>query len=152
MFSKNDTETLRCLASQVKEISELPIMDERKKLWTELNDLRSRKPMVLVSPEGAWKEIDKLLELKCADETARGFELTLRRKIYHHEQIGDDSILDGFFNIGWRTSNSGFGVDLKKDVSGVDGGAYKHIAPITNITEGLKKLHFREQKKKFLTE
>jgi hypothetical protein len=144
MFNKNDTETLRKLASRVKEISELPIMSERKKLWTDLNDLRSRKPMVLVSPEGAWKEIDKLLDLKCADETARGFELALRRKIYQHEQIGDDSVIDSFFNIGWRTSNTGFGVDLKNDVSGVEGGAYKHIAPISNIAEGLKKLHFRE--------
>ncbi len=144
MFSRNDTEILRRLASRIREISELPIMREREKLWSELNDLRSRKPMVLVSPEGAWKEIDRLLELKCTDETARGFELSLRRRIYQHEEIGDDSVLDGFFNIGWRTSNTGFGVDLKKDISGVDGGAYKHIAPITNITEGLKKLHFRE--------
>lgn len=144
MFNKNDTEILRRLASRVREISELPIMREREKHWTALNDLRSKKPLVLVSPEGAWKEIDKLLKLKCADETARGFELSLRRKIYHHEQIGDDLVIDNFFNIGWRTLNTGFGVELKNDVSGVDGGAYKHIAPITDITEGLKKLHFRE--------
>jgi len=144
MFSKNDTDTLRRLASRVKEISALPIMREREQLWTDLNDLRSRKPLVLVSPEGAWKEIDRLLELKCTDETARGFELSLRRRIYQHEHICDDWIIDSFFNIGWRTSNTGFGVDLKNDVSGVEGGAYKHIAPISNITEGLKKLHFRE--------
>ena len=66
MFSRNDTETLRRLASRVREISALPIMREREKLWTDLNDLRGRKPLVLVSPEGAWKEIDRLLELKCA--------------------------------------------------------------------------------------
>jgi hypothetical protein len=144
MFSKNDTETLRSLAARVKEISELPLMRERVKDWTALNDLRGTKPMVLVSPEGAWKEIDRLFELKCADETARGFELSFRRKIYQHEQIQDDSVIDSFCNIGWRTSNTGFGVDLKNDISGIDGGAYKHIAPITNISEGLKKLHFRE--------
>ncbi|MFA6291300.1 MAG: hypothetical protein WC637_05925 [Victivallales bacterium] len=144
MFNKNDTETLRRLASRVREISALPIMREREKLWTDLNDLRGKKPLVLVSPEGSWKEIDRLLELKCTDETARGFELSLLRRIYQHEQICDDWIIDSFFNIGWRTSNTGFGVDLKNDVSGVEGGAYKHIPPITNITEGLKKLHFRE--------
>jgi len=144
MFSKSDTEILRKLASRVRKISELPIMREREKHWTDLNDLRSEKPLVLVSPEGAWKEIDKILELKCTDETARGFELALLRKIYQHEQIQDDSVIDSFFNIGWRISNTGFGVDLKNDVSGVDGGAYKHIAPITNISEGLKKLHFRK--------
>jgi hypothetical protein len=114
MFSKNDTETLRSLAARVKEISELPLMRERVKDWTALNDLRGTKPMVLVSPEGAWKEIDRLFELKCADETARGFELSFRRKIYQHEQIQDDSVIDSFCNIGWRTSNTGFGVDLKK--------------------------------------
>lgn len=144
MFSRNDTEILRKLASRAREISELPIMREREKLWTDLNDLRGTKPMVLVSPEGAWKEIDKLFELKCSDKTAREFEHSLKRRIYQHEQICDDSVFDSSFNIGWRTSNNGFGVELKNDVSGVDGGAYKHIPPITNIKEGLKKLHFRE--------
>jgi len=137
-------EILRQLASRVKEISELPVMTERKGQWTALNDLKSEKTMVLVSPEGSWREINKLLPLSCTDEISRSFELQLRQKIYHYEHICDDTVIDSDFDVPFMISDTGYGVELKHKESGVEGGAFKHIAPITDLDRDIEKLHFRE--------
>lgn len=138
-----DLEILRKLASQVKELSELPEMEERKRQWTALNDLNSEKPMILVSPEGAWKEICKHISLSCVDDICRSFELELRKKIYQYEHIGDDWVIDADFDVPFVISHNGFGVDLKQRESGMEGGAYKHIPPVRDLDRDMEKLRFR---------
>ncbi|MFZ2656483.1 MAG: hypothetical protein WAX69_16240 [Victivallales bacterium] len=144
MFSAKDKDVLRKLAARIKGYSALPVMKERENLWTRLNDLDSHKPLVLVSPEGAWIEIDRTIRLECEDKDARNIELGFRRRIYQHEQIEDDSIMDTKFRIGWHLSNDGFGVETKRETTGADRGAFKQVPPITDIDEGLKKLKFRK--------
>ena len=42
-----DTHILRPLAERWMELASLPVMDERKRLWTALKDRRPERPMVL---------------------------------------------------------------------------------------------------------
>ncbi|HCE44435.1 MAG TPA: hypothetical protein DET40_12880 [Lentisphaeria bacterium] len=144
MFSSKDKEVLRKLASRIKGYSALPVMKEREKMWTNLNDLNSHQPLVLVSPEGAWVEINKTLPLECEGEEARNIERSLRCRLYQYEQITDDSVMDASFRIGWHLSHDGFGVEIKHNTPDADRGAFKHVPPITDIDEGLKKLKFRK--------
>lgn len=140
MFSARDRGVLRGLAGRIREISELPIMQERRRRWTDLNDLRGDRPLIWVSPEGAWKEIDRTLVLACDDPDARMEELALRRTLYRYECLGDESVISPYRVCGWHFSTSGYGVDFKYASTNVDGGAYKHIPPITNLAEDLKRL------------
>jgi hypothetical protein len=143
-MNKKDRNVLRRLAARVREIAELPIMAERQRQWCALNDLNSEKAMVLVSPEGAWREIDTLLTLECENGIARGFERNLRRKIYQHEHICDDWVVDADFDIPLQLSDSGYGVERKREVPNAENGAFKHIPPIKDIDRDLGKLRFRK--------
>ncbi|HBC88545.1 MAG TPA: hypothetical protein DCZ94_16480 [Lentisphaeria bacterium] len=144
MFSQKDKNILRKIAAKIKDFSALAVMKEREKQWTSLNGLGSPKPLVLVSPEGAWIEIHKTIPLECEGEEARNVERGLRSKIYQHEQIADDTVMDSRFRIGWHLSNDGFGVEIKHNTPDADRGAFKHVPPIIDIDEGLKKLKFRK--------
>ena len=48
---------LRNLAHQIAEIAELPIMEERRHMWKQHNQLKRVRPMILVFPEGSWREL-----------------------------------------------------------------------------------------------
>ncbi len=143
-MSNKDKEILRQLAAQVKEISEQPVMAERRRQWTALNDLHSEKPLVLVSPEGSWREINTRLPLECENQTERGFEQSLRQKIYQYEHICDDWLIDADFDVPAVINNSGFGVELKRHNSDMETGAFKYIPPITDLDRDMDKLRFRE--------
>ncbi len=43
-----DTEILRRLASELAGYAALPVHEEKARLWQELNDLRSSRPMVWI--------------------------------------------------------------------------------------------------------
>jgi len=140
MFSSHDREILRQLAGRIREISELPIMQERRGQWTAINDLHSERPMILVSPEGSWNEINPTIELTCDDPDARSQELAFRQTIYRYECLGDDSVISPHYICGWHFRSTGYGVELKDASTGIEGGAFKHIPPITDLAEGLKRL------------
>jgi hypothetical protein len=140
----SDKEILRKLSAQVKEVSEKPVMTDRERKWTAINDLKTEGPMILVSPEGSWREINALLPLECEDEIAREFELALRQKIYHHEHICDDWVIDATFDIPIKISDSGYGLELKRETSDMATGAFKYIPPITDLDRDMDKLRFRE--------
>jgi len=140
MFSSHDRDIVRGLAGRIREISELPIMQERRRRWKDLNDLRSDRPLIFVGPEGSWKEIDRTIELACDDPDARMQELEMRQTIYRYECLGDDSVISPYYTCGRYYSASGVGVEFKNASTGVEGGAFKHIPPITNLAEGLKRL------------
>ncbi|MHB9033499.1 MAG: hypothetical protein ACYC6L_10665 [Anaerolineae bacterium] len=66
-----DRVILRDLAKRVKEIAELPIMAERRQKWVQHNRLAPGKPLILVFPEGSWRELLPDSECICADSFAR---------------------------------------------------------------------------------
>jgi hypothetical protein len=144
-ISAHDREVLRGLAGRVAEIAALPVQAERKRLWTDLNGLRSQRPMVLAFPQSAWRELVPEESLRCEDALARSWELTLRKKVYQHEQIRDDFPIDGFFNVRWVVRLGDYGLETRfegKDSLAAGTGSYRWDPPVKR-DEDLDKLHVR---------
>jgi len=89
----NDRDILRRLAGRWMEIAGLPIMDERKRQWTALHDLKQERPMVLFE---TWTIENYIAqdELECEDPGLRWVELTMRWNIRQFEEVGDDIVLE----------------------------------------------------------
>ena len=71
MITHKDKKILRDLAKRVADIAELPIMEQRRYMWKQHNQLKRLRPMILVFPEGSWRELLPQSVLQCEDETAR---------------------------------------------------------------------------------
>jgi hypothetical protein len=140
--SDKDTEVLRRLAEQCYTISQKPVMEERKKLWTRLNDLDGERPMILADPEGAWIELIPTEELQCSDPILREWELRLRKAIFNFENIGDDDVVEPWFDISWDVRIGNHGVEVVKH-QGENRGSYTWDKPLRNLHKDLEKLSFR---------
>jgi hypothetical protein len=57
LFSSRERETLRKLAAKVAEIAARPETNNKKKLWTLHNDLKTTEPLVFIDPENGLNEI-----------------------------------------------------------------------------------------------
>ena len=93
-FTPQDLDTIRDLARRVADIAAEPIQAERADRWRGLNRLDPDRPMVLIFPEGSWRELLPDTELTCTDPTCRGWERDLRRRVYYWEQLQDDNVVD----------------------------------------------------------
>jgi hypothetical protein len=91
----SEKKLLRDLAKEVKDISENPIWDDKRKLWKDKNSLRRVRPLVLASlPDAAWREILPDCGLASGDPALRRIEWDLRKRIYRWKHIADDEIID----------------------------------------------------------
>lgn len=100
MSSSPDHNVLRRLAGRWMELACLPVMSERRRLWTALKDLRPERPMVLFE---TWTLEDYIPEneLQCADPFFREVELLMRRAIRQVEEIGDDILIEPHWRLYW---------------------------------------------------
>lgn len=110
MINAAEKKVIRELAKRVSDLAALPIMDERRQRWFRHNALLKGKPMILVFPEGAWRELVPADSLVCEDVQAREIEWKLRAKIYKQEHIGDDSVAERSWYVSKRISDTGWGV------------------------------------------
>jgi hypothetical protein len=144
-FSRNDVNILRELATRCREISDSDRNTKLKQRWTNLNDLKhDGPPMLLVSPEGAWKEIFATLPIECENKQAKEWERSLRQIIYQHDEIRDDRAYDPVFTVSSKISLSDYGIPFKRSQSDQTGGAYHDEPVLENLNSDLEKLHFRE--------
>ena len=108
----NDRNILRDLAKKVAEIGNHPIQKQKAQMWTRHNDLERLRPLVLVFPEGSWREMLTDRDLKTTDPSARGLEWELRHRIYYWEHMPDDNVIEPVI-ASWvveeDTSRSGYG-------------------------------------------
>jgi hypothetical protein len=139
--SAREREILRSLATRVAEAASLPVQQERTRLWKGMNSLRPGRPMVLAFPEEGWRDLVGEADLQCQDAMLRGWELGLRRQVYHIDHINDDRPIPKVFNVGWVIQRGDYGVVDTKVRSG-ERGAYTWLAPIKSI-EDVRRLHFR---------
>lgn len=143
MIDRNERTILRDLAKLVAEIAALPIMADRKELWRKHHNLQGARPMLLVFPERSWLELIPEESLTCEDAVARGIERGLRQKIYYHENITDDTVIDNSFVVGKAVSDTGWGLAsewIKSDCA-TGAGTFN---PVINSPCDLKKLRFPE--------
>ncbi|MBT3192783.1 MAG: hypothetical protein HN341_09540 [Verrucomicrobia bacterium] len=143
-FSQNDTNVLRDLATRCREIADSEQNLVLKQRWTDLNDLKhSGPPLLLTSPEGAWREIIPTFPVECEGQQARGWECALRKRIYQHDVIKDDAAFDPVFTVGRAVSVGDYGIPFSQSRSEEAQGAYHDEPVLTNLDSDLDKLHFR---------
>jgi len=128
---------LRQLAAKQAEYAHLPVMEERRRTWYDLNDGRTgaRPPFIVETwtfdrdfmPEGI---------LRCASETGMAVERQLLRNVRNHELIDDDKVIPDTFDIGWFVDIDELGVKIEtetvKDAFGVETG-YRFLHPIKDL-------------------
>jgi hypothetical protein len=141
----NDRDVLRRLSARWMELAAQPVMEERKRLWTALKDLRAERPMVLFE---TWSLLNYVSEdeLECEDPTCRGIEHHMRWVLRHAEEVGDDTVVEPVWRVGWQIRGTDYGVPLDaehaQDGEG-DTVAYRYKHPI-RTPEDLSKLRPRE--------
>ncbi len=142
-FSKQEIERLRTLAKRVAEIAALPVQKEKAKLWTAHNDLKTEQPLVFIDVEGGWNELIPSEELECHDSMARVWEMHLLKQIYWQEVLKDDKVIEPWFEVHYSYTDTGWGVELKKE-GGENGGAYAILGAIHDYEKDFPKIHYPE--------
>jgi len=140
-FPPKEVRVLRDLAKQVADVAALPVMAERRAMWKRHNALQRVRPMILVFPEGSWGELLPQSELKCQDEAARRIEWNLRSRLYYHEHLHDDMVIEREWVVGKAIRHTGWGLEPKNIPSTAARGAWK-FDPVLKSSEDLKKLTF----------
>jgi hypothetical protein len=143
MESNRDREILRSLARRIREIAELPEMEERRRRLYALNDLKPERPVVLCFPEGGSGDLVKDSDLECEDRDLRGIEYGFRQAVFAWEHIGDDQVVEPSYNVPWHVSDTGFGVEIPY-THGENRGSYVWDAPVKDIGRDFGKLRHRE--------
>ena len=111
MIQEKDRRVIRDLAKRVAEVASAPIMAQRREMWVRHNRLERVRPMVLVFPEGSWRELLPDSALQCQDGRARGTEWSLRSRLYYSEHIHDDTVIEATWVVQKRVSHSGWGLE-----------------------------------------
>ena len=121
MTNLKDTATLRALAARTAEIAALPVQEEKRALWRQLNALQPSRPMVMID-QVCWNEmdLDGELALRCSDPECRLYEETLRRTLYQWDHFPVDMVVEPFIRVPMAISNPGFGVDVHENISTTD--------------------------------
>ncbi len=140
MFSSNDQAILRQLSQRVHEIAHLPEQQIKRALWRRHTALSHGIPPVFVSPEGSWAELLPESVLRCEDAFARQVEMELRRRIYRHEHIPDDTPIEDDFDL--PVADIGFDIPwgLAAQRRPAAGRGSWHHVPVIEEPEDWKKL------------
>jgi hypothetical protein len=139
-INKKDKEILKGLAAKVSEFASSPAEDEKRKLWTDHNMLKTKRPVVFCDPENGWNEIITEDKIECTGSLARRWEVVLKKEIFWADSIKDDKVIEQYFDIGYTFTDDGWGLDSKVS-GGRDGGSYVWEAPVKNA-EDVTKLHY----------
>ncbi|MCK5806172.1 MAG: hypothetical protein KAI66_25295 [Lentisphaeria bacterium] len=118
---ETERRVLRELGRRKAEIAALPIQEERRRLWTKLNDLASARPMVWAF-EVPWHEMSLGNELEpvCSDPYFRHLEIMLRKELYQWDHMQGDMVVEPDILVMPMMSDTGFGMAEEVDVERTD--------------------------------
>jgi hypothetical protein len=133
-ISSRDRETLRALAERVRALSTRSEEKTKRELWYAHNDLKTTRPLILSDPENGWNEIVTEETLRCEGGLARRWEVVLRKEIFWGERMRDDRPIEPRFYIGYTSTEGGWGIDVSW-VGGKEGGSFKWVAPLKDISD-----------------
>ena len=121
MPSKQDVAIVRGLAARVAEIAALPVQEEKRTLWRQLNALQPQRPMVMID-QVCWNEmnLDEELTLCCVDPECRGWEERLRLILYQWRHFPVDMVVEPFVRVSKAIHNTGFGVAVRQEIAVTD--------------------------------
>jgi hypothetical protein len=121
IVSSKDKDILQELAAKKAEIGTLSVQQEKARLWTALNDLKSERPMVWVN-EICWNEmnVDDELTLRCEGNWAREQEQNLRKEMYQWNHLPGDMVVDPWIECQKAIHSTDFGIMEDTDVVKTD--------------------------------
>ena len=138
-FSREDRIKLRKLAKKIKEYGQTDENNRRIDLCRRHNMLNTHEPVLMVFPEGAWKEILEPL-LSCEGETARQFEWWLSTRVYAWENFHDDLPIDDSWTVTKMiTGQDDWGVPVKRSERLKDDGSWGFVQTFEALSD-FKKL------------
>ncbi|MGC8778033.1 MAG: hypothetical protein ACP5Q4_05080 [Candidatus Caldatribacteriaceae bacterium] len=141
-INQRDRGILQELAREVREIAAQEIQEKKRKLWYALNALKPIRPVVFCDPENGWNEIVPPESLRCEGPLAREWEMKLRKEIFWGQFMGDDKVIEPYFDVPYLYSEGDWGMREQK-IGGTGGGSYRWEAPLKDYRD-LGKIHFPE--------
>lgn len=133
-ISANEKHYLRELAQKQRDIAHQPVMEERKKLWYDHNNLKGQRPMVVIEEDSFQQDL--MPPLRCESSEAKAIEYQLQKNIVSHKLVDDDKVIPDTFVVNWQISRNQYGVDVIRnhaaDGSGHDVG-YQFVHPIKDL-------------------
>ena len=140
-----DIRILRDLFKKKRELAELPVMAERRKLWLDHASLNSHRPMILAETQGVVDELVPVSTLQCKENWARRLERELRELIFRVEQVADDFVVEPRIEYLWQVRVGNYGVETQLVRGDNQGklGSYHWDPPITDLDKDFDRLHFR---------
>ena len=131
---------LQDLAKQVAELAAGNAQTQRRANAIAINSLESRQPSLVVSPEGAWREILPAESLRLAGlDPYAGFEHYLLQRLFLANVAKDDTPIDDLLPVGISTQISGFGVEIPQHKA-ESHGSYHWDPPIVDLRADIKRL------------
>jgi hypothetical protein len=140
-ITPKERDVLRTLAGRVAELADRPIEKAKRLLWFKHNALEKVRPLLFCDPENGWSEIITPDQMQCQHELARTWEHSLRKEIFWGEQMGDDRVIEPWFNVGWIYSRSDWGLH-ETNIGGDQGGARRWDSPVLSLQD-LTKLRYQ---------
>jgi hypothetical protein len=134
MIEMKDRLIIRNLAEKWMELARLPVMEERKRQWKALKDLKPERPMVLVETLYIEDYVSDA-ELECKDPVLRTLEKEMRWTIRHAEEVGDDIVIEPYCKLAWSIETSDYGLPIETvHVDGSHGTSLAHTYknPVTS--------------------
>ncbi|MCX7730019.1 MAG: hypothetical protein N2205_02205 [Candidatus Caldatribacterium sp.] len=141
-ITSEEREILWSLACRVWELSELPEQREKRELWYRHNALEETRPVVFCDPENGWNEIIPPSSLACRGRLARHWEMSLRKEIFWGACMGDDKVIEPYFDVPYVYEETGWGLE-ERIIKTEERGSYRWDPPLKDYRE-MDKLHFPE--------
>ena len=112
MVAEEDKKRIRYLAKKWADFASQPVMQERKKLWKAVHDLKAERPVIMVETSPI-EEFVSQSELICSDPFLRGVEQNMLDNVRHAEEVGDDIVLEPYYRLAWQLDTSDYGVPVE---------------------------------------
>ena len=144
-MTSKERSRLRELAKKNKELAYSPEMEALRKRYWDLNTKNNGTcPTVRIETEPFAHEIIPPAEQQCRDPFAKRIEDQLLYKLFHHQIIGDDQLIQKTYQLGWRINVDYFGFPITKTMgtstSNTETAGFRVNHAIVNIAEDFQKL------------
>ncbi len=134
MQKHTDRDIIRRLAAQLAVLAQQPVQQEKIALWTALNDLKPRRPMVWITeiPWGEFEDQVDALRPVCADKRCREIERAFRRKLFVAANLPCDEVVENVFHVGITVRGADFGpvIDEQRIEQGASPIQSHHYEPV----------------------
>jgi hypothetical protein len=142
-ISSSERTYLQDLAKQVAEIATSPAQAQRRANAIAINSLESHQPSLVVSPEGAWREILPPQSLRLGDKGLySSFEYSLLQRLFLANVTKDDTPVDDLMPVGISAHTSGYGVEIPQQKAETHG-SYHWDPPLVDLQADMQRLVHR---------